>query len=148
MNTKSRFLRRFCTDTTYPIPPNLKREYDVRSMAITEGFRRICKAEGKVPVEIGEREVAAARFAVDEYNKRQNDDLSYERVVKAERLLVAGSKYYLIMEVKKKEREELKICKAEVWDRPWLKQKQLKVFEFKRPTAEAEAKVKPGYSCE
>ncbi|KAH9313518.1 hypothetical protein KI387_022145, partial [Taxus chinensis] len=135
----SRFLRRYFSRTACPIPTPWKCEEGVPRILGSEVFGEL----GKIPVEIGEEEITAARFAVDEYNKRQNDGLSYERVVEAERQIVAGYMYYLTMEVKKKEDEELKICKAQVWERPWLKQMQLEVFELKPLNAEAAAKVKP-----
>ncbi|RDX68354.1 Cysteine proteinase inhibitor 12, partial [Mucuna pruriens] len=41
-----------------------------------------------------------ARFAVDQYNKKENSSLEYVRVISAKEQVIAGFKYYITLEAK------------------------------------------------
>ncbi|XP_010245150.1 PREDICTED: cysteine proteinase inhibitor 12-like [Nelumbo nucifera] len=66
------------------------------------------------------------RFAVDEYNKKQNALLEFGRVVEAKEQLVAGTLHHLTLEVT--EAGMKKLYEAKVWVKPWLNFKELQEF--------------------
>ncbi|NP_001106013.1 cystatin 2 precursor [Zea mays] len=68
-----------------------------------------------------------ARFAVDEHNKKANALLGFEKLVKAKTQVVAGTMYYLTIEVK--DGEVKKLYEAKVWEKPWEKFKELQEFK-------------------
>ncbi|XP_044472067.1 cysteine proteinase inhibitor-like [Mangifera indica] len=69
-----------------------------------------------------------ARFAVDEYNKKQNSTLQFVKVVKAKQQVVSGTVYYLTLEAK--EGDQKKLYEAKVWEKPWLHFKELQEFKL------------------
>jgi len=68
-----------------------------------------------------------ARFAVEEHNKKANALLGYEKLVKAKTQVVAGTMYYLTVEVK--DGEVKKLYEAKVWEKPWENFKELQEFK-------------------
>ncbi|XP_042488241.1 cysteine proteinase inhibitor A-like [Macadamia integrifolia] len=68
-----------------------------------------------------------ARFTVNEYNKKQNKVVEFEKVVNAKEQVVTGTIYYLTLEVVKDGKK--KIYEAKVWVKPWMNFKEL--LEFK-----------------
>lgn len=75
------------------------------------------------------------KYSVEEYNRLQrissgkNDgDLTFLKVVEAEKQVVSGMKYYLKIEVVSKKSEDPKVFEAVVVVKPWLRSKQLQSF--------------------
>nr|P31726.1 RecName: Full=Cystatin-1; AltName: Full=Corn kernel cysteine proteinase inhibitor; AltName: Full=Cystatin I; Flags: Precursor [Zea mays]BAA01472.1 corn cystatin I [Zea mays] len=68
-----------------------------------------------------------ARFAVNEHNQKANALLGFEKLVKAKTQVVAGTMYYLTIEVK--DGEVKKLYEAKVWEKPWENFKQLQEFK-------------------
>ncbi|KAJ7559840.1 hypothetical protein O6H91_04G105200 [Diphasiastrum complanatum] len=71
-----------------------------------------------------------AKFAVDEYNGRQNsvENVSYVRVVSAKKQVVAGTMYHLTIEVLSE--DQPKLYEAKVWAKPWEQHKTLEEFKL------------------
>ncbi|KAF9665416.1 hypothetical protein SADUNF_Sadunf16G0120300 [Salix dunnii] len=69
-----------------------------------------------------------ARFAVDDYNKKQNSMLEFKRVVNAKKQVVAGTIYYITLEVT--EGGQKKVYEAKVWVKPWLDFKEVQEFKL------------------
>ncbi|KAB5520217.1 hypothetical protein DKX38_024536 [Salix brachista] len=69
-----------------------------------------------------------ARFAVDDYNKKQNSVLEFKRVVNAKKQVVAGTIYYITLEVT--EGGHKKVYEAKVWVKPWLDFKEVQEFKL------------------
>jgi len=76
-----------------------------------------------------------ARFAVDEHNKKANALLGFEKLVKAKTQVVAGTMYYLTVEVK--DGEAKKLYEAKVWEKPWENFKELQEFKPVEESASA-----------
>ncbi|WVZ60401.1 hypothetical protein U9M48_010428 [Paspalum notatum var. saurae] len=76
-----------------------------------------------------------ARFAVDEHNNKANALLGYEKLVKAKTQVVAGTMYYLTIEVK--DGEAKKLYEAKVWEKPWENFKALQEFKPVEESASA-----------
>lgn len=57
----------------------------------------------------------------------QNALLGYEKLVKAKTQVVAGTMYYLTVEVK--DGEVKKLYEAKVWEKPWENFKELQEFK-------------------
>jgi len=68
-----------------------------------------------------------ARFAVDDYNKKQNAVLEFVRVISAKKQDVSGVLYYITLEAK--DGETKNVYETKVWVREWLNSKE--VLEFK-----------------
>ncbi|XP_042488243.1 cysteine proteinase inhibitor A-like [Macadamia integrifolia] len=68
-----------------------------------------------------------ALYAVEEHNKKENKVVVFEKVVNAKEQVVAGTIYYLTLEVV--EDGKKKIYEAKVWVKPWMNFKEL--LEFK-----------------
>ncbi|KAJ8635534.1 hypothetical protein MRB53_009801 [Persea americana] len=68
-----------------------------------------------------------ARFAVQEHNKKANTRLEFSRVVKAKEQVVAGTMYYITLEVV--EAGQKKIYEAKVWVKLWENFKELQEFK-------------------
>ncbi|CAJ1971910.1 unnamed protein product [Sphenostylis stenocarpa] len=71
-----------------------------------------------------------ARFAVDQYNKDQNANLVFVRVIHAKQQVVEGFLFYITLEAK--DGDEKKVYEAKVWERSWLNSTEL--LEFKPVT--------------
>ncbi|KDP34555.1 hypothetical protein JCGZ_11105 [Jatropha curcas] len=69
-----------------------------------------------------------ARFAVDDYNKKQNALLEYKRVVNAKQQVVAGTIYYITLEVE--DGGQKKVYEAKIWEKPWLNFKDVQEFKL------------------
>ncbi|RAL39525.1 unnamed protein product [Cuscuta campestris] len=69
--------------------------------------------------------VEIGRFAVAAINKAANTTLEFERVVKGEEQVVAGTNYRLVVATK----AAGKMYEAVVWDRSWLPARNLTSFK-------------------
>ncbi|KAI4305885.1 hypothetical protein L6164_029218 [Bauhinia variegata] len=69
-----------------------------------------------------------ARFSVDEYNKKENALLQFEKVINAKQQVVAGTVYYLTIEVT--DGGKKKIYEAKIWVKPWLNFKEVQEFKL------------------
>ncbi|KAJ4724522.1 Cysteine proteinase inhibitor [Melia azedarach] len=67
------------------------------------------------------------RFAVDQHNKKQNAMLQYGKVLTAKQQVVAGTMYHLTLEAQ--DGDKKKVYEAKVWEKPWLKFKELTEFK-------------------
>ncbi|GLU20569.1 hypothetical protein SLE2022_367600 [Rubroshorea leprosula] len=68
-----------------------------------------------------------AEFAVSEFNKQSNTTLKLNQIVKGEQQVVAGMNYRLTLNVS--DGAETKSYEATVWERPWLKSRELTSFK-------------------
>ncbi|KAL9992313.1 putative Cystatin domain-containing protein [Helianthus debilis subsp. tardiflorus] len=68
-----------------------------------------------------------ARFAVDEYNRKQNTLLEFRKVVNAKEQIVAGTLYYITLEAT--DGGVKKTYEAKVWVKPWENFKELQEFK-------------------
>ncbi|PIN00770.1 hypothetical protein CDL12_26730 [Handroanthus impetiginosus] len=68
-----------------------------------------------------------ARFAVEEYNKKENTLLEFKQVISAKEQVVSGMMYYITLEVT--EGGKNKVYEAQVWVKPWENFKQLQEFK-------------------
>ncbi|CAL9181717.1 unnamed protein product [Musa hybrid cultivar] len=81
-----------------------------------EGFQNSAEIQG------------LARFAVEEYNKKQNALLEFIQLLKAKEQVVAGKMYYLTVQTNdcgKKNHYE-----AKVWVKPWMNFMELQDFKL------------------
>ncbi|XP_014505409.1 multicystatin-like [Vigna radiata var. radiata] len=69
------------------------------------------------------------RFAVDQYNKDQNANLEFVRVIHAQEQIVEGFLYYLTLEAK--DGESKNVYEAKVWERSWINSTLLVEFKLK-----------------
>ncbi|XP_019434615.1 PREDICTED: cysteine proteinase inhibitor-like [Lupinus angustifolius] len=69
-----------------------------------------------------------ALFAVQEHNKNQNTVVEFVKVISAKEQVVEGVLYYITLEAK--DCESNKIYETKIWDRPWLKLKEVQEFKF------------------
>jgi len=67
-----------------------------------------------------------ANFAVTEYNKRSGAELKFEKVIKGESQLVAGTNYQLTLSAS--EGSISKNYEAVAWDQPWTHFRNLTSF--------------------
>ncbi|XP_014504953.1 multicystatin-like isoform X2 [Vigna radiata var. radiata] len=67
------------------------------------------------------------RFAVDQYNKDENANLEFVKVIDAKLQVVEGFLYYLTLEAKNGKSKN--VYEAKVWERSWINSTQL--LEFK-----------------
>ncbi|GMH08103.1 hypothetical protein Nepgr_009943 [Nepenthes gracilis] len=77
------------------------------------------------------------RFAVDEYNKRENALLVFARVLKVKEQVVAGKLYHLTLMAIDANRK--KIYEAKVWVKPWVNFKQLQEFKHAKDSSQLAA---------
>nr|ACZ02398.1 latex cystatin [Hevea brasiliensis] len=69
-----------------------------------------------------------ARYAVDDYNQKQNALLEFKKVVNAKQQVVAGTIYYITLEVI--DGGQKKVYEAKVWEKPWLNFKEVQEFKL------------------
>ncbi|KAL0356488.1 UNVERIFIED_CONTAM: Cysteine proteinase inhibitor [Sesamum calycinum] len=69
-----------------------------------------------------------ARFAVDDYNKKQNGLLELKKVTDVKEQVVAGTMYYITLEAA--EGAQKKVYEAKVWVKPWMKFKEVQEFKL------------------
>ncbi|KAJ7282114.1 hypothetical protein O6H91_10G040900 [Diphasiastrum complanatum] len=69
----------------------------------------------------------AAKFAVDEHNRKHNAGLVYSKVVQARTQVVAGSMLHLTVEALHE--QEPKLYHAKVWTKKWENHKSLEEFK-------------------
>ncbi|CAA2990953.1 cysteine ase inhibitor-like [Olea europaea subsp. europaea] len=84
-----------------------------------EGLEESLEAtsRGITPFErIGNNPECVARFAVDEYNKKEDKlVLEFKKVLNAKQQVVVVFVYCLTLEVFDREGQRMKVCEAEVW---------------------------------
>eukprot|EP00249_Psilotum_nudum_P006411 c19733_g1_i1 orf=396-1103(-) len=85
------------------------------------GLKAVNSAENSVELD------DLGKYAVDQYNSRQNSQLTFVRVLSAQQQVVAGKMYYLIIETQTA--GETKFYKAKVWEKPWENFRSLESFE-------------------
>ncbi|KAL3850948.1 hypothetical protein ACJIZ3_012830 [Penstemon smallii] len=71
--------------------------------------------------------VEIAKFAVAEHNQKTKAALVYKALVKAESQVVSGTNYKLVISAK--DGSVSNNYEAVVWDKPWLKFRQLTSFD-------------------
>ncbi|CAI9106062.1 OLC1v1005120C1 [Oldenlandia corymbosa var. corymbosa] len=71
---------------------------------------------------------ALARFAVEDHNKKQNALLEFQKVVNTKEQVVAGTMYYITVEVK--DGDKKKAYEAKVWVKPWMDFKEVQEFKL------------------
>lgn len=91
----------------------------VRKAALVGGWRQIKDLNAP---EVQE----AAQFAVTEHNKEAGTNLEYQRVVKGETQVVAGTNYRLVIAAK--DGTVTKNYEAVVWVKPWAHYRNLTSF--------------------
>lgn len=64
-----------------------------------------------------EKAVAAAKFAVEEFNQKENGELKFLQVLNVNAEPGAGSVYYITLEAKEPHHDELKQFHAKVWSK-------------------------------
>ncbi|PQQ12952.1 cysteine proteinase inhibitor 6 [Prunus yedoensis var. nudiflora] len=69
-----------------------------------------------------------ARFAVEEYNKKENALLEFVRVVNEKVQVVSGTLYYLTIEVT--DGGKKKLYEAKIWVKPWAHFKEVQEFKL------------------
>ncbi|KAG8371055.1 hypothetical protein BUALT_Bualt13G0047100 [Buddleja alternifolia] len=65
-----------------------------------------------------------ARFAVDDHNKKQNALLEFKKVTNVKEQVVAGTMYYITIEVA--DGGKKKVYEAKVWVKPWMNFKKFR----------------------
>ncbi|KAJ6749210.1 CYSTEINE PROTEINASE INHIBITOR 7 [Salix purpurea] len=91
-------------------------------MATAGGIKEVEGSANRLEID------SLARFAVDDYNKKQNSVLEFKRVVNAKKQVVAGTIYYITLEVT--EGGHKKVYEAKVWVKPWLDFKEVQEFKL------------------
>uniref|UniRef100_A0A5B7BCL9 Cysteine proteinase inhibitor n=1 Tax=Davidia involucrata TaxID=16924 RepID=A0A5B7BCL9_DAVIN len=91
-------------------------------MATIGGIREVEGSQNSVEVDV------LARFAVDEHNKKENALLEFKKVVNTKEQVVAGTVYYITLEVT--DGGVKKIYEAKVWVKPWMNFKELQEFKL------------------
>ncbi|PWA37584.1 cystatin [Artemisia annua] len=87
---------------------------------LTRGWKPIQNVNDPIVVDIG-------KFAVDEHNKEEHMSLKFEKVVKGETQVVAGTKYSLTIMAADNNVEHNYV--VVVWDKPWQKFRLLSSFK-------------------
>ncbi|KAE8653481.1 cysteine proteinase inhibitor A [Cucumis sativus] len=91
-------------------------------MATVGGIKEVPSNENSIEVD------ELARFAVDEHNKKENSLLEFSKVVKVKEQVVAGTVYYITVEVT--EGGQKKVYEAKIWVKQWQNFKQLQEFKL------------------
>ncbi|KAA8549993.1 hypothetical protein F0562_001650 [Nyssa sinensis] len=91
-------------------------------MATVGGIREVEGSENSVGID------GLARFAVDEHNKKENALLEFKKVVNVKEQVVAGTVYYITLEVT--DGGVTKVYEAKVWVKPWMNFKELQEFKL------------------
>ncbi|XP_050238507.1 cysteine proteinase inhibitor-like [Mercurialis annua] len=91
-------------------------------MDMPGGIREVEGSANSVEIE------GLARFAVDDFNKKQNALLEYKKVVNAKHQAVAGMMYYLTLEVM--DGGHKKLYEAKIWEKLWLNFKEVQHFKL------------------
>ncbi|XP_009605349.1 cysteine proteinase inhibitor A [Nicotiana tabacum] len=69
-----------------------------------------------------------ARFAIQDYNKKQNALLEFGKVVNVKQQVVAGTIYYITLEAI--EGGKKKVYEAKIWVKPWENFKEVQEFKL------------------
>ncbi|CAL0307481.1 unnamed protein product [Lupinus luteus] len=69
-----------------------------------------------------------AHFAVEDHNKKEHASLKFVKVISAKEQVVEGMAYYITLEAK--DHKSKNIYETKIWDRPWLKLKEVLEFKF------------------
>ncbi|XP_050238505.1 cysteine proteinase inhibitor-like [Mercurialis annua] len=91
-------------------------------MALVGGISEVEGSANSVEID------ALARFAVDDYNNKQNALLEYKKVVNAKQQVVAGLMHYLTLEVM--DGGHKKLYEAKIWEKLWLNFKEVQHFKL------------------
>ncbi|KAK4259110.1 hypothetical protein QN277_005477 [Acacia crassicarpa] len=70
-----------------------------------------------------------AKYAVSEYDKRSGETLKFEKVIKGETQVVAGTNYRLVLEAKSGSSSASKKYEAVVWEKAWEHFRNLTSFK-------------------
>ncbi|XP_047309975.1 cysteine proteinase inhibitor A-like [Impatiens glandulifera] len=68
------------------------------------------------------------RFAIDDHNKKSNAQLELVKVLNVKQQVVAGTVYYITLEVK--DGGQKKEYETKVWVKPWMDFKQVQEFKL------------------
>ncbi|XP_017430411.1 cysteine proteinase inhibitor isoform X2 [Vigna angularis] len=90
-------------------------------MANLGGLTDIVGAENSIDIQ------SLARFAVDDYNKKQNAVVEFVRVISAKQQVVAGILYYITLEAN--DGETKKVYETKVLEKAWLNLKEVEEFK-------------------
>ncbi|KAL2322581.1 hypothetical protein Fmac_026960 [Flemingia macrophylla] len=91
-------------------------------MAMMGGISQVEGSQNSATIE------SLARFAVDEHNKKENAVLEFVKVVTAKQQVVSGTMYYITLEAKDGEKNE--VYETKVWVKPWLNFKEIQEFKL------------------
>ncbi|KAG5238136.1 hypothetical protein OIU77_028175 [Salix suchowensis] len=91
-------------------------------MATTGGIKELEGSANSLEID------SLARFAVDDYNKKQNSLLEFKRVVNTKQQVVSGMMYYITFEVI--DGGHRKVYEAKVWEKPWMNFKEVQEFKL------------------
>ncbi|KAH7541953.1 cysteine proteinase inhibitor A [Ziziphus jujuba] len=91
-------------------------------MATLGGIKEVQGNENSVEIE------NLARYAVDDYNKKENALLEFVKVVNTKEQVVSGTLYYITLEAI--DGGKKKIYEAKVWVKPWENFKEVQEFKL------------------
>ncbi|KAL3518789.1 hypothetical protein ACH5RR_021378 [Cinchona calisaya] len=91
-------------------------------MATVGGIRESQGSQNSLDID------SLARFAVEDHNKKQNALLEFQKVLNTKEQVVAGTMYYITIEVK--DGDKKKIYEAKVWVKSWMDFKEVKEFKL------------------
>nr|XP_015873398.2 cysteine proteinase inhibitor A-like [Ziziphus jujuba var. spinosa]XP_048325200.1 cysteine proteinase inhibitor A-like [Ziziphus jujuba var. spinosa]XP_048325201.1 cysteine proteinase inhibitor A-like [Ziziphus jujuba var. spinosa]XP_048325202.1 cysteine proteinase inhibitor A-like [Ziziphus jujuba var. spinosa]XP_048325203.1 cysteine proteinase inhibitor A-like [Ziziphus jujuba var. spinosa] len=91
-------------------------------MATLGGIKEVQGNENSVEIE------SLARYAVDEYNKKENALLEFVKVVNTKEQVVSGTLYYITLEAI--DGGKKKIYESKVWVKPWQNFKEVQEFKL------------------
>ncbi|KAF9675272.1 hypothetical protein SADUNF_Sadunf09G0014700 [Salix dunnii] len=91
-------------------------------MATTGGIKEVEGSANSLEID------SLARFAVDDYNKKQNSLLEFKRVLNTKQQVVSGMMYYITFEVT--DGGHRKVYEAKVWEKPWMNFKEVQEFKL------------------
>ncbi|XP_016489748.1 cysteine proteinase inhibitor A-like [Nicotiana tabacum] len=90
-------------------------------MAAVRGISEVGGSQNSVEID------DLARFAVQDYNQKQNALLDFGKVVNAKQQVVAGTMYYITLDAT--EGGKKKVYEAKIWVKPWENFKEVQEFK-------------------
>ncbi|XP_028780794.1 cysteine proteinase inhibitor [Neltuma alba] len=90
--------------------------------AITGGIQDVPGSQNSLEIE------SLARFAVEDYNKKENALLEFQKVISAKEQVVAGTMYYITLVAS--DGGKKKVYEAKIWVKPWLNFKEVQEFKL------------------
>lgn len=91
-------------------------------MAVTGGISEVSGFQNSLEYQ------DLARFAVEDYNKKQNALLEFQKLVNVKEQVVAGTLYYLTFEAL--DGGQKKVYEAKVWVKEWMNFKEVDEFKL------------------